>query len=187
MAAKVRANIDANFGPVRPPPLGGARNASHLSQLPGTGRIATLQPHSGGNLAAEDCMVSRELLRRLEGRVFFILKRPNFAVGRQRPSSRTARAYRSFSRGPLETLLLSGGEGQSIFWTTLSWTAGRTALSGNPHLGRNANLASIRPAGTTRIAGALTSGMSLSEYVGPLDGLKVSVEKNGRTRAATEF
>jgi uncharacterized protein involved in outer membrane biogenesis len=180
----VRARIAANFLPRPAYDISAELERVNLSQLPGTGRIAErLAGTAAGNLQLKTEGVGREeLLAKLEGRGDFHLKKVELRGWDVNASVADGVAHTGISRW-------AAGSGSfhlkdhSIFLDDVKLDGGKdlTLVNGTLSFGRNADLA-IETASARKSKDRKLTDIGTGHVLkisGPLDGLKLSVEKAG--------
>jgi AsmA-like protein len=180
----VRARIAANFLPQPAYNISAELERVNLSQLPGTGRIAErLTGTAAGNLQLKTEGVGREeLLAKLEGRGDFHLKMVELRGWDVTASVADGVAHTGISRWATG----SGSfhlKDHSIFLDDVKLDGGKelTLVNGTLSFGRNADLA-IETASAHKSKDRTLTDIGTGHVLkvsGPLDGLKVSVEKAG--------
>jgi hypothetical protein len=186
---KVRARISAKFLPRPAYDISAELDRINLSQLPGTGRIAErLAGTAVGTLHLKTEGVGREeLLGTLEGRGSFHLKKVELRGWDVNASVSDGAAHTGVSRWAAGTCSFRV-KGQSIFLDDLKLDDGNelTLVNGTLSFGRNAELAiETARARNSKDRRARDFGSShILKVSGPLDGLKVSVEKAGLRQPA---
>jgi hypothetical protein len=186
---KVRAKIDARFLPRPAYDISAELERVNLSQLPGTGQIAErLTGTAAGTLHLKTEGVGREeLLSKLEGRGNFRLIKVELRGWDVNASVADGAAHTGVSRWAAGTGSFRV-KGQSIFLDDLKLDGGKelTLVNGTLSFGRNAELAiETARARNSKDRRARDFGSShILKVSGPLDGLKVSVEKAGLRQPA---
>ena len=179
---QVRARIDASFLPRPVYEVSADLDRINLAKLPGTGRLADrLGGLASGNLQLKTKGVGREeLLQNVDGHGVVNLKKVELR-GWDLPASVADGAARSgISRWPSgECAFLIRNRSMVLQWLQLNLGREQTSVEGTLSFGSDAELSvSTQPRETTK---ARTKKASAPGHVlkisGPLDGLRVTVEK----------
>jgi uncharacterized protein involved in outer membrane biogenesis len=185
----VRARIAANFLPRPAYNISAELEDVNLSQLPGTGRIAErLTGIAAGTLHLKIEGVGREeLLGKLEGRGNFHLTKVELRGWDVNASVADGAAHTGVSRWAAGTGSFRLKD-HSIFLDDVKLDGGNqlTLVNGTLSFGQNADLA-VETASTQKTKGLKPNAPGTARVLkisGPLDGLKVSVEKPGARQPA---
>lgn len=185
----VRASIAANFLPRPAYNISAEIEDVNLSQLPGTGRIAErLTGIAAGTLHLKTEGVGREeLLGKLEGRGNFNLTKVELRGWDVNASVADGAAHTGVSRWAAGTGSFRLKD-HSIFLDDVKLDGGNqlTLVNGTLSFGQNADLA-VETASTQKTKGLKPNAPGTARVLkisGPLDGLKVSVEKPGARQPA---
>jgi uncharacterized protein involved in outer membrane biogenesis len=185
----VRARIAANFLPRPAYNISAEIEDLNLSQLPGTGRIAErLTGIAAGTLHLKTEGVGREeLLGKLEGRGNFNLTKVELRGWDVNASVADGAAHTGVSRWAAGTGSFRLKD-HSIFLDDVKLDGGNqlTLVNGTLSFGQNADLAveTASPQKTKGLKPTAPGTARVLKISGPLDGLKVSVEKAGARQPA---
>lgn len=179
---RVRAKINASFLPQPVYEIIADLDRVNLSKLPGTGRLSErLNGEASGNLQLKTTGVGRdELFKNLDGNGVFNLKKVELR-GWDLPASVADGATRAgVSRWPAgECAFLIRDRSVVLQWLQLNDPREQTSVEGTLSFGSNAELSvSTQLRDATKVQPRKTSSKGhVLKISGPLDGLRVTVEK----------
>ena len=179
---QVRARIDASFLPRPVYEVSADLDRVNLAKLPGTGRMADrLSGVASGNLQLKTKGVGREeLLKNVDGHGVVNLKKVELRGWDLSASVADGAARSGISRWPSgECAFLIRNRSMVLQWLQLDAGLEQTSVEGTLSFGSDAELSvSTQPRETTKVRQKRTSATGhVLKISGPLDGLRVTVEK----------
>ncbi|PYT94560.1 MAG: hypothetical protein DMG36_04435 [Acidobacteria bacterium] len=179
---QVRARIDASFLPRPVYEVSADLDRVNLAKLPGTGRMADrLSGVASGNLQLKTKGVGREeLLKNVDGHGVVNLKKVELRGWDLSASVADGAARSGISRWPSgECAFLIRNRSMVLQWLQLDAGLEQTSVEGTLSFGSDAELSvSTQPRETTKVRQKKTSATGhVLKISGPLDGLRVTVEK----------